>query len=673
MALESPATQGAAAHPLPRLRRSASGAKRRWAGLGPGTRLTVVLTLALALTGAGAYLLISDELHGDQVEAFERLQIADARGLEAVATGRGQAAAAAEAQKMLRAVSQREGVAEALLVAPGGKVVASGAGAPVGSVDDDPTTLEILAGGPAHAGTEQDPGEEEENFEFLAPVEIGGERYVLETAYASDAFERQLGHFREILGLLILAAIPVALLAFYLLGGRALLASHRVALERATRDGLTDLPNHRAFQDELDQAVALARRDGDPLALALIDLDRFKQINDRLGHPEGDAMLRRVAEVLRNGRSADRPFRIGGDEFALLLSRTDEQGARTLTQRLAATLHAGGMAASIGVANLRSGQGVSELRDEADAALYEAKRSGGRRAASFADIRSKVAITSSAKRQAVDRLIDEGRLTTVFQPIWAFESELLIGLEALSRPDPDYGLTGPEEAFDIADQLGRVPELDRICAATALRTAAQVLPPEALLFLNASPRSLEADGTMAAWIGERVEAADLIPERVVVEVTERVQSHPETVAGNLQVLREHGFQIALDDVGTGNSGLEMLRRVGADYVKIDRSIVGAAATDPNARGVLMAMATYARQTGAFVIAEGIEDEQTLAFLRGLDGSDLLSEAIIQGGQGFALGIPAEQLPLRPPPGGQTPLSRPAPPDPRSAARSPAGG
>ncbi|MDX6622204.1 MAG: hypothetical protein QOE75_136 [Solirubrobacterales bacterium] len=641
---------------LPRLRASAHGARRRWSAIGPGIRLILVLALALALTGGGAYMLISDQLREDQIEDFTRLQEADARGLEAVGANLSEAAAVAAAGQGLEAISEREGISEALLIGPGGVVRASGGGGgkPVGSVDDDPSTLEILRGGPSYAGTEQDEGENQSDFEFLVPIELGGEHFVLETAYDSTSFEDQLGHIREILALLMLAAIPAVLLAFYLLGGRALLRGHRLALERATRDGLTDLPNHRAFQDEFEQAVALAQRNGDPLALALIDLDSFKQTNDRHGHPEGDAMLRRLAEILRNGRSADRPFRIGGDEFALLLQRTDAEGARTLTQRLAKTLRTAGMPASVGVATLYPGENAKDLRSEADAALYEAKRAGGARAALFADIRGPITITTAAKRDAVNRLIEEGELETVFQPIWAFESDLLVGLEALSRPSPAYELSGPAEAFDIAEQLGRVPELDRLCAATALRSAGAVLPPHALLFLNIAPKSLELGDETVEWIAGRVEAAGLAAERVVIEVSERFPARTDPVAASLTALRERGFQLALDDVGTGNSGLEMLRRIGADYVKLDRSIVAAAATEPNARGVLMAMATYARQTGAFVIAEGIEDEETLAFLRGIQVSDFAPQTIIQGGQGFALGAPVAE----------PALSR------RSAARSP---
>ncbi len=135
-----------------------------------------------------------------------------------------------------------------------------------------------------------------------------------------------------------------------------LLRDHRRALQRATRDGLTDLPNQRAFQDEFPQAVASAARYQDPLALVVLDVDDFKFINDRHGHPHGDAVLRRVAEVLREARPGDRPYRIGGDEFALLLAHTDSDGARTLARRLSRSFYDAGIEVSIGVSAMRPGQ-----------------------------------------------------------------------------------------------------------------------------------------------------------------------------------------------------------------------------------------------------------------------------------------------------------------------------
>ena len=161
-------------------------------------------------------------------------------------------------------------------------------------------------------------------------------------------------------------------------------------------------------------------------------------------------------------------------------------------------------------------------------------------------------------------------------------------------------------------------------------------------------RHWSVDAKGSTWLLEAAERAGIAPHRVVLEVTERFGARTDSVVACLRRLRDEGFRIALDDVGTGNSGLEMLQKVNADFVKIDRSIVLAAPTDRNARAVLMAMATYARQTGSYVIAEGIEDQDTLDFLGSIGERDLQVEQIIQGGQGFGLGRPVSG-PLRGPP------------------------
>jgi EAL domain-containing protein (putative c-di-GMP-specific phosphodiesterase class I) len=169
------------------------------------------------------------------------------------------------------------------------------------------------------------------------------------------------------------------------------------------------------------------------------------------------------------------------------------------------------------------------------------------------------------------------------------------------------------------------------------------LPEGALLFLNLSPLTLDVHGEDEDWLLHAVQAVGLDPARVVIEVTERFGGRTTGVVKSLRRLREEGFQLALDDVGTGNSGLEMLRLVDAEYVKLDRSIVTAASDDANARAVLMAMATFASHTGAFVIAEGIEDHDVLDFVRGVHEGQLSREILIPGGQGYGLGRPSADL------------------------------
>jgi len=191
-------------------------------------------------------------------------------------------------------------------------------------------------------------------------------------------------------------------------------------------------------------------------------------------------------------------------------------------------------------------------------------------------------------------------------------------------------------------------ELDVLCVQSALAHVATELPDDALLFVNLSPQTLDIDAAGNDWFRELIRRSPLVPERVVIEVTERFAGRGASIIKSLSRLREQGFKLALDDVGTGNSGLEMLRTVGAEFVKIDRSIVSAATIERNARAVLMAMATYARQTGSFVIAEGIEDQETLDFLSEIEDRDLRSDRIIQGGQGYGLGRPSPHLASEPP-------------------------
>jgi diguanylate cyclase (GGDEF)-like protein len=624
-------------------------AERRVAGendsaFGFGMRLFVTILLAFALIGIAGYVLETRNLEHRQIADYSAIQQADAKGFERVgARSATRARAIGEIDHFLNIVEQRPGTLSAILVDPQHVVRASGNDSLTGTLDHAQRIVTTLEHGTSYAGPDSDLTDKRHGFEFVAPVKILGARYAYEVTYDRGAYEAQLSEARRLLLLVGLLALFVGGGVFYLAGGRRLMRDHQIALQRATRDGLTDLPNQRAFQDEFPQAVASAVRYQDPLALVVLDVDDFKFINDRHGHPHGDAVLGRVAAVLHEARPGDRPFRTGGDEFALLLAHTDADGARTLARRLSRSFTDAGIEASIGVSALRPGQQADTLRAEADAALYEAKRQGGNRSEHFDDIRERVVVTTSEKKEAVRRLIDEGRLTTVFQPIWDFASETLLGVEALTRPDPSYGLSGPAEAFDIAEQTGHVHQLDVLCVQSALQVVPE-LPEGVLLFLNLSPQTLDLDAGQNDWLLLAVEQAGLSRRRVVVEVTERFGGRTAAVVKCLKRLREQGFKTALDDVGTGNSGLEMLRKVDAEFVKLDRSIVTAAPTEPSARAVLMAMATFARQTGAFVIAEGIEDEDTLRFLRGIDDHDLHVDTIIQGGQGFQLGRPSTEMP-----------------------------
>jgi diguanylate cyclase (GGDEF)-like protein len=607
-------------------------------------RLSLAIAATFAMLGTAGYLMMGDQLQRRLLATYASEHRADAETLVgAELRARDNFDAHREIGLLLGAIARRPGVTEAVLIGPGEVVEASGDPSALGRHDADRRVAAAIRTGRRFVGRQADRHEDRRDFEFVMPMRLDDGRHAFAVTRDHTLLDEQLRDVRRTAMLLVVVGMLGAALVFYLVGGRALVRSHRIALRRASRDGLTDLPNQRAFREDLERELQSAQRHGDLLSVATIDLDDFKLLNDRHGHPHGDAVLRRAAAVLRDLRAGDRAYRVGGDEFAVLLTRTGADGARTAATRLSAALRDAGVAAGIGLSELRPGQEADTLLAEADAALYEGKR-GGAGIVHFDDIRDRVAVTRPDEVRALHRLLEDGALTTAFQPIWNLAAGTLLGVEALSRPEPGCGLSNPAQAFDVAEQAGRVRELDMLCVRSALRSATE-LPPEALLFINVAPQTLERDEG-DAWILRSVREAGLEPGRVVIEVTERFGGRTAAVLARLRRLRDQGFRLALDDVGTGNSGLEMLREVGADFVKLDRSIVAGAPEESNARAVLLAMATFARQTGAYVIAEGIEDGALLDFVRTIDDAFPREAAtMVQGAQGYGLGRPSATVPV----------------------------
>src|SRR3954470_10264740 len=633
----------APASPRPeRPRRGMRARLRRSATFGFSVRLCLAIGATFALLGTAGYLMIGDQLQRRLIAAYAGEHRADSESFtDEDLRARTVGISHERIGRLLSAIGRRPGVTKAKLIGPTGILEAADIPSSLGQPYTDAHIDAALRRGRSFVGHAAGGGPRD--FEFVVPVRLGDGRHAFQVVRNHELLDSQLRDLRRTVLLLVVVGLLGAAIVFYLVGGRALVRSHRIALRRASRDGLTDLPNQREFREDLDRELQSAQRHGDRLSVAAIDLDDFKLLNDRHGHAHGDAVLRRAAGVLRHLRAGDRAYRVGGDEFAVLLTRTDADGARTAAERLSRALRDAGVAASIGLSGLRPGHEADTLLAEADAALYEGKRHGGTGIVHFDDVRDRVAVTRPDEVRALHRLLEDGALTTAFQPIWNLGAGTLLGVEALSRPEPGCGLSNPAQAFDVAEQVGRVRELDMLCVRTALRSAPE-LPPEALLFVNVAPQTLDRDED-DAWILRTVREAGLEPGRVVIEVTERFGGRTAAVLARLHRLRAQGFKLALDDVGTGNSGLEMLREVGSDFVKLDRSIVSGAPEQSNARAVLLAMATFARQTGAYVIAEGIEDDALLEFVRTIDDA-LPREAatMIQGGQGYGLGRPAATLP-----------------------------
>jgi diguanylate cyclase (GGDEF)-like protein len=409
-------------------------------------------------------------------------------------------------------------------------------------------------------------------------------------------------------------------------------------LERAALiDNLTTLGNHRAYQEQVPRALDEARQQDETLALALIDVDEFKLINDTYGHAHGDRVLNGLGMLLRDISADAAPYRLGGDEFALLLPRCSLAEATLELEHLCqeAPRRLFGATLSIGIANSTPEVSVVQtLQEQADVALYEAKRRGRNRVATFEDVQEGTSRIPAAKAKALQRLLAEGHVGVAFQPIWDLKQGGLLAFEALTRPAAKYGFTGPQEAFDIAEQLGHAAQLDRICLRAILARVAE-LRPDGLLFVNLSPQTLDHDLLAGTTLVQAVKAAGRSPDQVVLEITERSIARLDVVVREARRLRSLGFGLALDDTGAGNAGLEVLSQLPFDYVKIDRAVVAKGLTDQTARGVLSGITAIARETAAYVIAEGIENVEMF---------DLVRQMGVQGVQGYLLGRPSETLP-----------------------------
>ncbi len=424
----------------------------------------------------------------------------------------------------------------------------------------------------------------------------------------------------------------------------------RGAYERASLDArldpLTGLGNHRAFQEELGRQVAQATRDGRPLSLAILDLDDLKRLNDGQGHAAGDQLLASVGRLIRATlRGADRAFRIGGDEFALLLPTTETEAAFGVVRRLLASATGGhptlrntphfSFSAGISTCPMPSADGV-RLTHHADAALYWAKRHGRTDIQVFDPARHGAVGDERSTEElaaAVSRVASQRELRPVYQPIISLTSGLPVGFEGLVRPAPGSGFADAGSLFTAAEVADRTVELDMAAIETIAAHVEQLLPGQ-YLGLNASPRTLETEQFHVGELIGIMRRYGLRPDQVVVELTEREAIEDLTrLRANLERIRAAGFRIAADDVGAGNAGLRLLSEITFDIVKIDLSLVQKGLLQESSLAVLRGLREMARRSGATVVAEGVETPEQLVALRRLG---------ITAAQGYLLGRPADR-------------------------------
>jgi diguanylate cyclase (GGDEF)-like protein len=417
---------------------------------------------------------------------------------------------------------------------------------------------------------------------------------------------------------------------------------YEAAKADALRDPLTSLGNHRAFHEELDRQVEASLRYGVPLSLMLIDLDEFKSVNDTKGHAGGDRILRGFGQLLNAAvRRADRAYRIGGDEFAVILPHTDLDGARIVSRRILAQALQPALrledlepiSFSAGLSSLPAlADSRARLYSQADSALYAAKRGGRTDIVAYdpaVDPSAEQAEPGTASA-AIAEVIARGQLRPVYQPIVALASGVVIGVEGLIRPVPPAPFADPAALFAAAAAGGRLSALDLACI-EAIVSGASELPADQFLSLNVSPPTIEAPEFSSPGLLAILARHGFPAHRLVIELTEQQAIHdPARVRERLDVLRRAGVRIAADDIGAGNAGLRLLSEISFDVLKVDLGLVQSSAAGGPSSAVLSSVVALASRMNALVVAEGIEHESQVA---------QLVELGIEAGQGYHLGRP----------------------------------
>ncbi len=415
--------------------------------------------------------------------------------------------------------------------------------------------------------------------------------------------------------------------------------------EQANYDQLTRLPNRRLFADRLAQDINRCRRDNSLLAVLFIDLDRFKEVNDCLGHDLGDELLLEAAKRLQRClRTDDTVARIGGDEFTVTLpglaKTLDIEPVITAILRTLAEPYRLGdedafVSASIGVACFPDdADSVTDLLKGADQAMYNAKRSGRNRFCYYTAAMEKASQVRMHLISALHQAIDEKQFIIYYQPIVDLETGRIIKAEALLRwRHPEHGMISPGAFIPLAEETGTINDIGDWVFREAVRNAAVLQPlicPDFQISINISPVQLRhPDRLCAGWI-------DFLREQtpcpsVVIEITEGVLLQGDDIVDDqLRLLRDAGVQCAVDDFGTGYSSLSYLKKFSIDYVKIDQSFTRNLGPENDSLALCEAIVVMAHKLGLRVIAEGIETAEQRR---------LLLEIGCDFGQGYLYGKP----------------------------------
>jgi diguanylate cyclase (GGDEF)-like protein len=409
----------------------------------------------------------------------------------------------------------------------------------------------------------------------------------------------------------------------------------------ASHDQLTGLINRNGFTTRREAALATARRNNSELAVLCLDLDRFKAVNDTLGHDAGDQLLIMVAQRMREtARATDVVARVGGDEFAIVLPDAGLATAEQISQRLLDTIRSPYLigeetvriGVSIGLAIYPSDGGTSEeLLRNADSALYKAKATGRDTWLAYASQDGQRQHERLALELDLRTAVATGQFELAYQPIWDLTTNLPVAFEALVRWNhPTRGVIPPDGFIPIAEQIGLMIPLGHWIIETACAEAA-TWPVPMRIAVNLSPAQFR-ERELVSFIRGVLAATGVAPSRLDLEVTEGLLLRNATdVVNTMTALRAMGIRMVLDDFGTAHSSLSYLRGFPFEVVKIDRSFMRALNTDRQARALMEAILAMARALGLEVVGEGVETQEQVELLRHLRCGLV---------QGYLLGRPA---------------------------------
>ena len=396
----------------------------------------------------------------------------------------------------------------------------------------------------------------------------------------------------------------------------------------ADHDALTGLPNRRLLEDRLTQALALSYRNREQTAVMFVDLDRFKTINDSLGHAVGDVLLRNVADrLVTQLRDVDTICRIGGDEFVVVLPEikrvTDAAhvAQKVIEQLSLPTLIEGRelhVTPSIGISVFpEDGRDAETLIRNADAAMYHAKEMGRANYQFFTDQMNLSASRRLALENDLRRALQKGELRVHYQPIIELKGGCVAGHEALVRwQHPSRGLVQPAEFIHLAEDTGLILSLGEWVLREACRWATFIGVDRGLpISVNLSARQF-GDPTLVATVARALKDSGLPASLLELEITESTaMQHTDVTAATFAKLKQLGVSIAIDDFGTGYSSLAYLKRFAVDRLKIDRSFVANIPGDRDHKAIVAAVIALSHALGLKVVAEGVETEAQMEFLQ----------------------------------------------------------